>query len=153
MESKVCRRCGVDKPLDAYSPDPRGRQGRFAVCKACRNSQQRGDREAQGDGYRKYIREYRRDWKRGIKRQRVAPVSDGPTYRKPNQMAKAHAAVNNAIAGGQLVKGTECSQCGAVEKLHAHHQDYTRPLDVLWLCARCHTDLHYWTRWPLKRTG
>jgi hypothetical protein len=26
--------------------------------------------------------------------------------------------------------------------LHAHHEDYTRRLDVAWLCADCHNTVH-----------
>jgi hypothetical protein len=40
---------------------------------------------------------------------------------------------------GRLVRET-CSKCGA--KAHAHHDDYSRPLDVLWLCPIHHTERH-----------
>jgi hypothetical protein len=31
--------------------------------------------------------------------------------------------------------------CGAT-KTEAHHTDYSRPLDVVWLCKHCHRLLH-----------
>jgi ribosomal protein S27AE len=34
-----------------------------------------------------------------------------------------------------------CSRCGA-PKTHAHHEDYRKPLDVIWLCAPCHKQRH-----------
>lgn len=45
-----------------------------------------------------------------------------------------------AIGRGLLIREA-CSGCGAVET-QAHHEDYTRPLVVRWLCAVCHTAEH-----------
>jgi ribosomal protein S27AE len=50
------------------------------------------------------------------------------------------AIVVRAIRSGVLVRGP-CSRCGAA-KTHAHHEDYSKPLDVVWLCARCHIQRH-----------
>jgi hypothetical protein len=48
--------------------------------------------------------------------------------------------VQEALRRGLLVRRS-CEQCGA-EKGHAHHDDYSRPLDVRWLCRPCHTAHH-----------
>lgn len=34
-----------------------------------------------------------------------------------------------------------CEICGSVE-VHKHHEDYSRPLDVRWLCVPCHSEIH-----------
>jgi hypothetical protein len=34
-----------------------------------------------------------------------------------------------------------CEKCGSV-KSEMHHQDYTKPLLVEWLCRTCHLNLH-----------
>ena len=40
---------------------------------------------------------------------------------------------------GNLVRPTACEQCGTTGvKIDAAHSDYMRPLDVRWLCRRCH---------------
>lgn len=64
-----------------------------------------------------------------------------PYYRRHPQRARAHRMVHNHLKNGTL-KSEPCVRCGTSEKLHAHHEDYGRPLDVTWLCATCHR-LHH----------
>lgn len=53
---------------------------------------------------------------------------------------KARRAVNTAMRFGRLT-AQSCELCGT-QKAQAHHEDYLRPLDVRWLCAKCHTAEH-----------
>ncbi len=46
-----------------------------------------------------------------------------------------------ALKRGLVQKGN-CELCGVVSPIEAHHEDYARPLDVRWLCASCHRELH-----------
>lgn len=50
----------------------------------------------------------------------------------------ATVSLNNALRDGRMEKPGQCFYCHSVEALTAHHWDYYRPLDVWWLCARCH---------------
>ncbi len=52
----------------------------------------------------------------------------------------AHMAVATAIKRGKLHK-QPCGGCGN-PKAHAHHLDYTKRLDITWLCATCHRAWH-----------
>lgn len=54
--------------------------------------------------------------------------------------ARASARVLNAIKAGRLTR-QPCEQCGATPT-DGHHDDYSRPLDVRWLCRRHHRQLH-----------
>lgn len=51
----------------------------------------------------------------------------------------AQVAVGNAVRDGRLVK-LRCLVCG--NKAEAHHPDYDRPLDVVWLCPAHHKQAH-----------
>jgi hypothetical protein len=54
----------------------------------------------------------------------------------------AHQIVSLAISSGLLVPGP-CEECGADAKRNAaHHDDYSRPLDVRWLCSTHHAAWH-----------
>jgi transposase-like protein len=66
---------------------------------------------------------------------------------------KAHSAVHRAVESGVLVMPRNCEACSTMKKLHAHHEDYTRPLDVRWLCPRCHKRLHVQWKKAAKRHG
>lgn len=49
--------------------------------------------------------------------------------------------VGAALSRGVLVKG-DCELCGTEERIEAHHPDYTKPLEVQWLCISHHRQLH-----------
>lgn len=61
------------------------------------------------------------------------------------------ARVKYAIATGALVRPERCEDCGAKDgkgvdserhTICGHHDDYTKPLVVRWLCVRCHHAFH-----------
>lgn len=59
---------------------------------------------------------------------------------------KARSIAHNAIAAGKLKRPGFCSRCGKPDTpardgrttIQAHHPDYSKPLDVEWLCVKCH---------------
>ncbi len=55
---------------------------------------------------------------------------------------RAHNTVCKAIVDGTLVRPTECEQCYIECKPDGHHPDYTKPLEVIWLCNKCHKKAH-----------
>lgn len=69
-------------------------------------------------------------------------------------MPAAHQAVSIAVAEGRLDRPLACQMCGCMPHprtrwdgttyypLNAHHEDYARPLDVIWLCTGCHRRVH-----------
>lgn len=55
-------------------------------------------------------------------------------------MNRAHLAVMRAVRKGVLVR-LPCQVCGKTPT-HGHHEDYSRPLDVIWLCHKHHKAIH-----------
>ena len=47
-----------------------------------------------------------------------------------------------AVKNGTVVKPTVCSVCSSKKSIQGHHHDYTKPLDVEWLCSNCHANRH-----------
>lgn len=66
----------------------------------------------------------------------------------PNKAKRHYArvAVRTAVARGKIIKPTSCSSCLSEvprsRDLHAHHDDYDKPLEIRWLCRRCHGEYH-----------
>jgi len=56
------------------------------------------------------------------------------------EAVNAQAAARYAIKRGRLVRGV-CVECG-MAKVHAHHEDYSKPLEVVWLCSQHHRRRH-----------
>lgn len=51
---------------------------------------------------------------------------------------KARLLLNLNVRLGKLKKPIKCQKCKKVTKVEAHHKDYTKPLEVKWLCRTCH---------------
>lgn len=71
--------------------------------------------------------------KLGLSRQRVHQMLN-PTK------SRARWLVAQALKQGEIKKPKRCSECGKDRELASHHDDYAKPLSVLWLCRDCHIE-------------
>lgn len=55
---------------------------------------------------------------------------------------QAHNKVRWAITIGKLKRLENCSICNDSGVIVAHHADYSKPLEVIWVCYKCHNDIH-----------
>ena len=63
-------------------------------------------------------------------------------------------AVQLALKSGFLVKPKKCGNCGAEkERIEGHHDDYAKPLEVRWLCPKCHKAWHRKIRQQIPISG
>lgn len=59
---------------------------------------------------------------------------------------EARRMVRDAVRRGDLVRPSACNRCGSIPSptvdgrasIQGHHHDYSKPLDVEWVCAKCH---------------
>lgn len=70
--------------------------------------------------------------------------------RRYPEKAKAHNAVATAVRWGRLKPPDCCEVCKLASKVHGHHEDYSRPLEVIWVCPDCHKGLHHPHRLPKR---
>lgn len=66
--------------------------------------------------------------------------------RNPEKV-QARQKCRKAVKAGKLTR-LPCEGCGTTQNVHGHHEDYSKPLDVRWLCMGCHYILHHGTPHP-----
>lgn len=86
--------------------------------------------------WREKTRERRQRW-RNANRERHRAQQRAWKARNKHK-SRASYLVRRAVVHGDIVKPDECSQCGDGGLIDAHHEDYSRPLDIVWLCRPCH---------------
>ena len=55
---------------------------------------------------------------------------------------KAWSELNYAVQSGKLERPDVCSMCNGYKKVEGHHYDYSKALDVVWVCRQCHASIH-----------
>lgn len=59
------------------------------------------------------------------------------------EKVEAHRLFRNAINRGEIRRSKVCERCGREPKrIVGHHTDYSKPLEVEWLCSACHREVH-----------
>jgi len=111
--------------------------GHLNICKPCVKTRVKTHRK-ENDSVRDYDRW--RYYTQPHRKAHVAKVSREYRQKYPDRY-KAHTALNNAVRDGKI-KRKACEVCGN-KKSHAHHEDYSKPLDVKWLCALHHQREHH----------
>lgn len=107
----ICTVCGQKKPESEFHKEPRIPKGRAAACRLCIKEKSRGKHHSGGS--------YARD-----------PIKE-----------RARGRVRDAIRHGKITKPGTCQLCNKETPAHlldGHHHDYSKPLEVKWLCRSCH---------------
>jgi len=88
--------------------------------------------------------------RRGVKfRSNLRLGKDNHFWRGSSDDDRSQNLVEKAILRGEILPPPECEECGASYRfkdgrrgIQAHHDDYSKPLDVRWLCQKCHHEWH-----------
>lgn len=149
MSERTCRTCGESKPVEAFSPNSRMKDGRLNKCRECRKADSRIYYDANAELIRMKAQAHRADpavaarnkeWRETPeRRQKAAQIMRDYEKRNPVKVA-ARLAVREAVRKGQILP-LPCEVCGAA-KAQAHHGDYSKPLEVRWLCTTHHAEWH-----------
>lgn len=133
---KTCFKCKRSLPVDEFYEHPNMGDGHLGKCKDCTRRDVARHRREHLDEVRAYDRRRYREPERHA---RALAAQRRHDARNPDKK-RARTAVGNAIRDGRLVRQL-CEQCGN-PRSEAHHDDYSKPLVVRWLCFRCHRVEH-----------
>ena len=136
IRSKECFKCKTVKLLTEFYKHSAMADGHLNKCKECNKKDVLEHRLK--NLYR--IREYDRERAKNADRRKSNTEVNKAWRAEDVRRQKCHGAVRQAIINGTLVK-VPCIRCGEVKSL-AHHDDYDKPLDVMWLCQPCHKQRH-----------
>jgi hypothetical protein len=136
IRSKECFKCKTIKPLSEFYKHSAMGDGHLNKCKGCAKDDVAKHRKDNIEKVRAYDRE------RGKRPERLAAqISITRLWRaEDKRRTKAHNAVARAIKKGTLDR-QPCMRCKS-KKTEAHHDNYDKPLDVMWLCTPCHKQRH-----------
>lgn len=133
---KTCFKCHEVKPLSEFYAHPLMRDGHVNKCKTCNKADVIKHRK-ENDSTREYDRR-RAKTEKG----KAAIAAAAKKWRAANpEKYKAQTTLNNAVRAGRVTR-QPCRICGD-HKSHAHHEDYSKPLEVDWLCAKHHQRHHH----------
>ena len=152
---KECFKCGVEKPLSDFYKHKMMADGHLNKCKECAKKDVKKNREDNSEYYKKYdawrfrndsrVKDRHKKYRGTISCIQSMSKSRSKWNENNPEARYAHGAVARAIRSGKLEKPDTCSCCGYFTPsrlLHGHHHDYSRPLDVTWLCTYCHKAVH-----------
>ena len=134
--SKTCFKCKSHLPLSEFYKHSGMGDRHSGKCKTCTKKDALMHRKANIDRIREYDRQRAK-----LPHRKKLTLEIGRMWRQEDaRRDRCHNAAIRAIKSGKL-KRLPCMVCGE-EKTHAHHEDYDKPLDVMWLCPRCHSQHH-----------
>ena len=147
---KSCCRCGNVFPLSEFYRDKRRKDGRYPRCRRCHAEAVRRWRDNNLEKARANDRQWKarnpdkhNAWNKRWQRNNAEKVRAWTQRWKEENPEKrsAHTIVASAIKRGALVRAP-CLICGN-EDADGHHDNYARPLDVVWLCRSHHIERHH----------
>jgi hypothetical protein len=156
----LCKICGKEKSEDEFYKTDKHH------CKECIKKRTRENRLKNLEYYREY------DRKRGESKERIERnkkykerlrLEDPEKYdrifhgirkrfrEKNSEKIKANGIIDDMIRYGKLERPDVCSICGIACTPQAHHPDYSKPKEVIWVCVKCHANIHKQIRAELRK--
>lgn len=149
---KECSECEIEKSLDSFEKEKKGRRNK---CKECRKIDRRAWLDKNKDHCKKYRQDNKakraiqiKDWRSTENGKKSGKAATERTNQKYLNAYKSRRYYNHHKHKIDILNN--CQKCNEESKLSGHHEDYNKPLDVIFLCVTCHEEWHR-TNTPLNR--
>lgn len=160
---RECTICKKQKPFEEFSKSKKGKFGIDAQCKKCKYAKSGREHylknkekcHANASKWNKRNREYinskvraqyAADPKKVLERLRQHRKVNKETAKRYRERHKekinAQSKLRDHVKRGNIIKPDKCSICNSTEWIEGHHPDYSKPLEVVWLCKKCHNAIH-----------
>jgi hypothetical protein len=147
---KQCKVCRQTLQASSFSKESRNKDGLMGKCKRCRLAKEREYLKTEnGVRSRKLALE---NYKNSGK-QKLATTKYWSSVRGQEMKMLGH--VRDKLSGKERtrrltqyyiysgkLKRQPCERCGSSDNIQAHHEDYSKPRDVMWLCPIHHAERH-----------
>ncbi len=136
---KWCGRCRSMLPFSDFRKNRSKKSGLSDWCRLCADQAWYNRFYSNPEARERHYATVKR-WKKsenGI----LSMRNEVKRYRKKYpEKVRARNKINGEIRAGRL-RRQECEVCGS-PNANAHHADYSKPLEVRWLCDLHHTEVH-----------
>ena len=148
---KQCSKCSEYKPEDAFYIRNKETGALYSQCIHCMRAKDKesykANRTDRIEKSKQWIRDnyenHLQNARRYNSRHSTARAFRAKLFRESSpEKIRARNAVGYAVRSGKLTKPDRCQNCGKIGSVEGHHHDYSKPLDVRWICTLCHMRLH-----------
>jgi len=138
--TKKCFKCGIEKKLFEFYKHKEMKDGYLNKCKSCTKKDTKNNYNKNIINYKLY------EWKRSDYEHRKLLRKNyynknKKRHRKKQTALNANISLSNAIRDKKIIKG-KCLICNTDKNIQGHHFDYSKPLEVWWLCIKHHNRIH-----------
>ncbi len=132
---KVCAKCGLTLTVDSFYKQAATKDGLRTYCKICSHRCSVESRHRNLKECRKREKLSHREWLKD-------PIAKGKRQASIKKWLTKERRRAIKLVSRKLIRPRECSLCGEACKPQGHHEDYSRPLNVIWCCIPCHKQMH-----------
>ena len=135
---KKCFKCNKTKNIYAFYRHKQMTDGHLGKCKECAKKDATEHRNKNIEKIRKYDR-----IRATLPHRKRLSTKNCQAYRIKYPLRFAATTIlSNAIRSKKIEKPKRCSMCNKKTRIMGHHEDYYKPLNVIWVCQVCHKGLH-----------
>lgn len=145
---KKCFKCLKEKDLSDFYVHKKMADGHLGKCKECTKRDVMEYRSRNLESIQAYDRKRGRlphrkeDMSKRQKKNRLRHNELNRAYSEKYKDRKmSHTIISNQRRDGKIIP-KPCEVCGGHDRIQAHHPDYSKPLEIVWLCQPHHMELH-----------
>lgn len=141
--TKKCFKCEIEKDISLFYKHKGMADGHIGKCKECTKNDVK-KRYYNPDSLEKIIEYEKLRYKNPERKKKLLEYQRKRRLKFPEKNMSRQK-IAKLLASGKINK-ERCIKCGNINT-EAHHKDYSKPLDIIWLCRKHHKEIHNCNYW------